>query len=193
MALGKDWTVFLKNDQGKEIHSREGINQIATNFYEKLYTKQDELVNFQYPTNVITNVEPTFLTDEVGAIVRQLKNNKAMGTDLICNEQIKNGGEVLIKNLTILFNAILLHKEIPTDWKKSNIILLFKKGDRHNIENYRPISLSPTLAKIFSKLIESLSRNILNSEQPVEQAGFRRGFSTIDHLFVINLLMQCKS
>lgn len=60
--------------------------------------------------------------------------------------------------LTKFYNRILKSKEIPTDWKTSDIILMFKKGKKHKIENYRTITLSSTPSKIFSKLIEQIIR-----------------------------------
>ena len=58
------------------------------------------------------------------------------------------------------------------------------------MKNYRPISLSPSSAKTFSKLIELRIQKQIQEQQPHEQAGFRHGFSTIDHLQVINQLIE---
>ncbi len=58
------------------------------------------------------------------------------------------------------------------------------------MENYRPITLSPTIAKIFSKLIETRIQNTAKQQQPIEQAGFRKSFSTLDHLHAINQIIE---
>lgn len=135
--------------------------------------------------------EPEILTSEVEQIIQTLKNEKVAGDDVICNEQIKYGGNLLVKKLTILYNDILNSQHILEDWKKSDIIyLLFKRSDRHKVENYRPITLSPIIAKIFSKIIEGRLRNKLNEQQPQEQAGFRKNYPTINHLDTINQLLQ---
>ena len=39
--------------------------------------------------------------------------------------------------------------------KKANVIPFFKKGDRHNIKNYRPVSLLSSISKIFEKAVHS--------------------------------------
>lgn len=109
----------------------------------------------------------------------------------ITNEQLKYCcGEKLLRYLAKLFNDILETQEIPSEWKYSDIILIYKKGDKHNIENYRPISSSPTISKVFTKLIGKRITNILMEQLPIEQAGFRKGFSTTDHLFTLNLLIE---
>lgn len=91
--------------------------------------------------------------------------------------------------MTRLFNINLKQKKFSKLWKKSDIILIFKKGYRHNIETYRP-SLSPTIAKISSKVIQNFLRLLLNFQQPFEQALFRRGYLTIDHLFTVNMFIE---
>ena len=70
------------------------------------------------------------------------------------------------------------------------IILLHKKGDITNLENYRPISLLSALYKLFMKIIAKRLTKKLDFYQPVEQAGFRSGFSTNDRLQVITSLIK---
>ncbi|MFH4984690.1 hypothetical protein AB6A40_011399, partial [Gnathostoma spinigerum] len=80
--------------------------------------------------------------------------------------------------------------KVPSDWKSSKTILLYKKGDREDFKNYRPICLLSTIYKLFTKIIlNSLSRTF-DERQPREQAGFRGGYSTIDNIFVLNQLLQ---
>lgn len=52
------------------------------------------------------------------------------------NEHLKYGESRLNKKLKNVLNEILPSKMIPNDEKKSNIILIHKKGDRHDIRNY---------------------------------------------------------
>ncbi len=112
-------------------------------------------------------------------IIKNLKPKKSPGQDKITNKHIKLGGDKLVRTITELFNKIL-GSAIPNKWRFSDIIILHKKGNRHKIENYRPITLSLTVAKIFSKLIERRLQPILARHKPIEQAGFRSSFSTID-------------
>ena len=174
LAMGTQLTTYLINEKGEREYNRIEINKIATNFYTKLYDDQNlENKNEQSEDTE----EPKFLEKEIAQIIKNLKNNKAGGEDGIKNEHIKYGGEILIQIITKLCNEIMEENKISEAWKQSNIILLHKKGDRHDIENYRPISLSPTLLKIFSKLIVNRISIALNEQQPSEQAGFRGGVS----------------
>ena len=71
-----------------------------------------------------------------------------------------------------------------------SIILIFKKGDRSNIGNYRPINLMSNIYKLFSKIILKYITKKIGEKQPKEQAGFRSGFSTINHIHVIKKLVE---
>ena len=69
-------------------------------------------------------------------------------------------------------------------------MVLFKKGDKQDAENYRPISLLSILYKLFAKLVDKRIGPILDAAQSVDQAGFRSGFGCEDHLFTITHLVQ---
>ncbi|GBP81979.1 Intraflagellar transport protein 80 homolog [Eumeta japonica] len=92
--------------------------------------------------------------------------------------------------LTNIFNEILMFGCIPTDWMKSTIVLLHKKGEKGDINNYIPISLMSNIYKVFSKIILSRIAVTLDENQPKEQAGFCGKFSTIDHIHVRQVLQK---
>ncbi len=58
------------------------------------------------------------------------------------------------------------------------------------INNYGPISLSSNLGETFVKILKNRIYKILDSQQPVEQAGFWKSYSTIDHIQTINQLLE---
>ena len=103
---------------------------------------------------------------------------------------IKLGGTQVIKQLKIIFNNILKSKTIPKEWKEAKIIILHKKGDRKDIKNYRPISLLSHIYKLFTRALQKRLESILDDSQPREQAGFRKGCSTTDHLQTINQIIE---
>ena len=65
-----------------------------------------------------------------------------------------------------------------------------QKKEITKLENYRPISLLSQLYKLFMKVITKRIDNKLDFYQPIEQAGFRSGFSTNDHLQVMRSLIE---
>lgn len=68
-----------------------------------------------------------------------------MDSDKVINEQLKYGGEELIRKLQEVFDEILKSQSVPDEWKKSDIILLHKKGNKHDINYYRLITIGSTI------------------------------------------------
>ena len=54
-----------------------------------------------------------------------------------------------------LFICCAESRQIPSDWKLANVIALHKKGPRNRAENYRPVSLTSILCKLYEKLVKT--------------------------------------
>lgn len=115
---------------------------------------------------------PNILRAEVEKAIDTQTLDKTPGPDGISNEFLRYHKEILIPILTDMFNTILNTEIIPQRWTESNIILLYKKGNKYEIGNYRPISLMSNIYKIFSKIILKRLERTLDENQPIEQAGF---------------------
>lgn len=193
---GKEWVPKLKR-RSKTITIRQNINDLATDFYRQLYSKQDaESTRHYNETDKEQNNQATFepvaaiLQCEVEKAIKSQKTEKSPGPDKITNELMRGTLEELAPILTTIFNEIILSGQIPEQWAKSHIILIHKKGDKENIENYRPISLMSNVYKVFAKIILDRISTLLDEQQPVEQAGFRKGFSTIDHIHTVKQVLE---
>ena len=98
---------------------------------------------------------------------------------------LKYCSSVITLPLVKLFNYILNSTDYPETWNISLISTIYKKGDKNNCNNYRGISLSSCLSKLFTgllqnRLITHLERHNLFSPF---QAGFRPDHRTNDHIF----------
>ena len=94
------------------------------------------------------------ITDEdIKELLTGLNTNKAHGPDEISVRMLKICGDNLILPLNIIFTNILSTGIFPSQWKKANVTPVHKKNDKQLINNYRPISLLPVLAKVFKKII----------------------------------------
>ena len=80
--------------------------------------------------------------NEVCSIINKLKsNNKAGGTDNIISELIKQGGRTLKQRIYKFILMIWEKEQLLNQWKEGIICLLYKKGDRLDCMNYRPITV----------------------------------------------------
>lgn len=184
-ALGKDRLITLLDKQGNEIQEQDKVMKRIEEFYTELYDSD-------IPVTVQTSKceVPTVTTWEVRAALNRMKNGKAVGNDLIKIETLKAGEDTIAKELARLYTQCLEERRIPTNWKNAKMIILFKKGNKKDIKNYRPICLLSNVYKLFTKILTIRLETKLDENQPREQAGFRRKFSTNDHIHAINQLKE---
>ncbi|KAK3803056.1 hypothetical protein RRG08_027978 [Elysia crispata] len=180
----------MKDKEGRETSDREEILEICKSFYATLYEN-----TIQSPTNLQRESAdkdevPPFTVDEVRKCLKEMSKNKAPGPDDITSDVLLLGEEPVLKYLTSCYNKILKTKEIPPSWDEAKIIILYKKGDPGDVKNYRPISLLSHSYKLFTRLLQKRMENTLDENQPRDQAGFRRGFSTTDHIFTLNQVIE---
>ena len=71
-------------------------------------------------------------------------------------KQLKEIAEMIADPLTRIFQTSLSNREPPADWKVANITPVFKKGDRTEPENYRPISLNSVVVQILERIVNDL-------------------------------------
>ena len=180
----------MRNPNGKVVTDQKEILNICAQFYQDLYTSQQQNSCNEDTTGPDNTEVPPFMEVEIEKALKEMKKNKAPGNDQLTSDIIRLGGSEAVKQITAIFNNILHTQKIPPEWKEAKIIILFKKGDRKDIKNYRPISLLSHLYKLFTRVLQKRMERILDSNQPREQAGFRKGFSTTDHLQTINQIIE---
>ena len=86
-------------------------------------------------------------SDGIEKLLANIQPHKACGPDEIPNTVLKNCAKQLAPGVTVLFQKSIDTGELPKDWTDANITPVFKKGDRHAAENYRPVSLTSVLSK----------------------------------------------
>ena len=108
--------------------------------------------------------------NDVIKIIDKMENKTSSGYDSISNKILKHIKTEISKSLTIIINQMLESGIFPDSLKISKIIPLHKKGKVNLLSNYRPISLLPTISKVFERVIHDqlytyLTNNNLLSEQ----------------------------
>lgn len=186
----KTWIPFLQKGH-KKCKSRSEIINAATEYYANLYREPDTIVkNVATYCCIDTSPIQQFTEKEIMTQLMRLKPEKSPGPDGVTNECIKVAKSVLLTPISILWNKILDEEAVPHNWLESEIILLYKKGDPADIGNYRPISLMSCFYKLFASCLLERIAPVIDANQPIEQAGFRSRFSTIDHIQVVDQVIE---
>ena len=89
----------------------------------------------------------------VRKFLKEVNPNKAAGPDGIHGKILKNCAVSLAYPLSVIFRVSYNSGMIPKDWKLANVVPVYKKGSKTSVENYRPISLTSLVMKIFEKII----------------------------------------
>ena len=126
----------------------------------------------EHPEHILNNIRIS--SQDVEDVLMLLDTSKASGPDLIHPKLLKEGATVLSPHLSTLFNKSIELCLFPSDWKLANIIPVYKKGDRTNATNYRPISLLSCLGKVFEKCVFKHLYNFLKTMDIITkaQSGF---------------------
>ena len=144
--------------------------------------------------SVLTKKTVEFSAYDILKIIRNLNPNKAHGHDMINIRMLKICDESICKPLGIIFWSCLQNGKFPSEWKKANVVPIFKKkNNKQEVKNYSLISLLPVSSKVFERLLygsmfKFFTENSLISQN---QSGFKPGDScTNQHLSITHQIYK---
>lgn len=135
----------------------------------------------------VADCPPLIITEEgVEKLLRELDPSKASGADNIPAWFLKMASKQLAPIFTNLFQSSINSGVVPEDWRRANITALFKKGDRSDPGNYRPVSLTSVTCKVLEHIVHSHVMKYLESHSILvdTQHGFRAKRSTESQLIL---------
>ena len=184
----KLWTYIRSNNKEKigiaDLDSGSTLVQDPTTkanmfntFFSNVFSTPDSPRTKHVDPNP-TNPMPQIRIGQAGVLklLLDIKENKATGPDGIPGNLLKICAHELAPVYTVLFQASLDQGCLPSDWKKANIVPVFKKGNRARVENYRPISLTSVSSKLLEHIIHSMIMDHLERHSYLNenQHGFRQ-------------------
>ncbi|CAM5177829.1 unnamed protein product [Eretmochelys imbricata] len=107
-----------------------------------------------------------------------------MGPDALHPRVLKELADVIAEPLAIIFENSWGSGEVPEDWKKANVVPIFKKGKKDDPGNYRPVSLTSVPGKIMEHVLKESILKHLDERKVIRnsQHGFTKGKSCLTNL-----------
>lgn len=207
-------TMFLKNVSAiKRRESRSGnqldpekINTHAQHFRSTFghvpkgvhvpLESLDEILSKEEKSNKFSkeNMEEwmgVFCTENIQKSLHFFANGKASGPDHIFAELLKHEDELVSQVLSLLFKICYRFTVVPDMWLKANVVPIYKnKGDINDIANYRPISLTCVIRRVYERVLLSLLQPITESILTPNQGGFRSKRGTLQQSYALEELMK---
>ncbi len=179
----KEQVMKLRMGAGRfTTNDKEVCEELNKKFQEVFTSEQGEVPDIREVTPTQTPLEEFEITSgEVRKHLLDLDVTKAIGPNGISPWILKEGADALCLPLSIVYNKSLVTGELPKIWETANVVRIYKKGDRQEALNYRPVSLTCIPCKMMEKIVRKKLVEHLEQKNFVtqHQHGFRDGKSCL--------------
>lgn len=163
--IGKKNSSFITRELMLKMHNRDFLKKKAISTNDYLDWQEFNHLRLTWP--------------EALTVMR-----KPVGLDKIPNALLKISRDIVGPSLTVIFQPSIRTVIFPSEWKTAKVTPIFRKGERNNLNNYRPISVIPIISKIFEKIIYDKFFTYLNENKLLAtcQSALRSLHSTVTAL-----------
>ena len=150
----------------------QSFNKFGKNFVESFYRNKGVFPN-SYSFLIVSE-------NKVLKYLNSLGINKATGLDGIPSRVVRDGALIIDCPLTHVINLSLNQGVVPDDLKSARVVPLFKKNDKTEVGNYRPVSTLTIISKVFERFVYDQFESYLDQKKLLYtfQSGFRSRYST---------------
>ena len=191
--LSKQLITEIDSPNGITKNDTDSITEEFRNFYKKLYksklndSKAQDFLFQNAEVKQVTREESNFLSkaitvNEVKKAISEMKNNKSPGSDGLTVDFYKSFANMISKELTDALNNVLSTKEMTATLMEAIISCIYKKGDKKDISNWRPISLTNVDYKILTKILSRRFLDILPKIIHENQTAFIKNRTIYNNL-----------
>ena len=180
----KNWEGITKLVvDGEEQTKARGMAEVMNKRFQSVFTKEEDF-NMDEGDWEESNLKVEVNQKEVLELMKKLDTNKAPGPDGISNWVLKECCNQLVDRIHSMIRLSLLQGKIPKDWKRANIVPIYKGGNKEDPLNYRPVSLLSVVGKLCERIVKDKWTEYLEKNRvlTVQQYGFRKGSSCSSNL-----------
>ena len=181
---------MLRDEHERTYVKPQEIANVLQNYFSSVYSdpssEEVQAPQFDSPhiEEQMTNEVLNFTTEDMEAAIKELKNSSAPGPDGVPAVLLKNCSQALAGPLTSMWKWSFREGVVPAYYKMSLVTPLHKKGDKITPGNYRPVSLTSHIVKVFERVLKKILVKFLETNSLISsnQHGFRSGRSTLTQL-----------
>ena len=179
---------MLFNEQNKICGSPKDIADVLSNQFQSVFSDPDnadpEAADFQVPPIRTPHNPMAFTEHDIQKAIGEIRTTAAPGPDGIPPVLLKNCKDAISLPIFLIWQRSFDTGRVPDFYKSSNVTPLYKKGSRSVASNYRPVSLTSHIVKIFERVIRKNLVGHLESNKLLtdHQHGFRKGHSCLTQL-----------
>lgn len=171
---------------GSDLTTAEDIVNAFSDFFSQSFLAPSSDSSTTPPVSCHSLLDiSSFNEVEVLNAIRRIKPKLTTGPDEVPAFVVRDCADIFAYPLSIIFNKCLNKCTMPTVWKSSKVCPVFKKGDKMDVTNFRPISIIANFSKVFELLLhDNIYAKVKNIVTPL-QHGFVKGRSTTTNLVCI--------
>jgi len=188
----------LRNSQGEEVKDQDGLKQICSDFYSKLYTAEPEssdnleamdeflsLLPDSVPQEAKISLSKPITEPELKLALDDMAPHKSPGPDGFITEFYLKYWAMIGHEFTTMIHQSIARGALPLGMNRGSIILLHKGGPREELSNWRPISLLNVAYKILAKALQMRLQPILVEVISTDQSAFIPTRYILDNILLL--------
>ena len=139
--------------------------------FQNFFVKDNHIVQNFHTKNTPEMPEFSITVQDITNAISEMKDKFTRTHEEIPSYFIKRTSSAISFPLLLIFEASLQYNIIPSAWKQAIVVPVFKKGNRNLATNYRPISLTSSICRLFESIVSKkilshlLANNLLSSQQ----------------------------
>ena len=174
--------------------SKDKANVMA-DYFSSVFTSDDTTLLPEVNDTPLPGILPiTVHVEGVAQLLTNIQPHKASGPDNLPARFLKEVANEIAPVLTLVFQASLDQGHLPNIWRTAAVVPIFKKGNRNEPNNYRPVSLTCICSKLLEHIVYSVISKHLEHHHTLcdQQHGFRKRRSCETQLIsTVNDLAEC--
>lgn len=173
------------SDGESECHEPKAKAHLFNVYFCSVFTVDRDIPLRPCPIESDPIQPPLFTSEQIRSVMKSLNVNKASTPEDISHVVLKACRETLSTSLATMFNLSMSQGKVPNEWKKGFIVPIHKKGEKHLVQNYRPVSLLSSVSKIMERCVADYIFDCISARLHVLQHGFMKNRSSSTQLLKV--------